>query len=100
MAVVGLAVSFYKNMHPPEIKVCPSYIPKGSADVRNKININTADVKQLSTLSGIGPELAKKIIAFRGKNGFFNLPEDIIKVPGIGKAKYESIKDFITVEEQ
>lgn len=61
------------------------------------VNINTADVTGLSSLSGIGEATAKKIIADREKNGPFKTKKDITRVSGIGDKKYEAIKDSITV---
>ena len=61
------------------------------------VNINTADIAGLSTLSGIGEATAKKIIADREKNGPFKTTKDITRVSGIGDKKYEAIKDSITV---
>ena len=61
------------------------------------VNINTADVAALTTLSGIGESTAKKIVADREQNGPFKNKKDITRVSGIGDKKYEAIKDSITV---
>ncbi len=61
------------------------------------VNINTADVGALTSLSGIGEATAQKIIADREKNGPFKTKKDITRVSGIGDKKYEAIKDSITV---
>lgn len=63
------------------------------------ININRASQAELETLPGIGPSTAQKIIAFREDNGPFTTIEGIMDVAGIGPAKFEGVKDFITVEE-
>lgn len=62
-----------------------------------KININTATLAELDNLPGIGPSTAQKIIEYREKNGKFKKIEDIQNVKGIGEAKYEDIKEKITV---
>ena len=62
-----------------------------------KIDINRADEKELCTLPGIGEGKAKAIIQYRTENGFFKVPEDIMKIPGIKEAAYGKIKDLITV---
>lgn len=62
-----------------------------------KININTANEKDLQQLPGIGPSKAKNIIKYRELNGRFVSVEDIKKVSGIGDAIYEAIKIHITV---
>lgn len=68
-----------------------------SADTGGLVNINTADEKALDTLPGVGPATAQKIIEYRENEGAFQSPEDIMKVRGIGKAKYEKMKDKITI---
>ena len=61
------------------------------------ININTATLEELLTLTGIGESKAKKIIEYREKNGNFEKIEDIMNVSGIGQALYDDIKENITV---
>lgn len=63
-----------------------------------KVNINTATQEELDTLPGIGPSTASKIIDYREQNGKFNSIEEIKEVSGIGDAKYEKIKDSITIK--
>lgn len=60
------------------------------------ININTADVKQLQELSGIGESKAQKIVDYREKNGRFASKEDLKNVGGIGEKLFEDIKDKIS----
>lgn len=62
-----------------------------------RVNINTATQEELETLPGIGPVLAGRIIEYRQKNGRFLSAEDIKNVSGIGDAKFEQIKDKITL---
>lgn len=62
-----------------------------------KVNINTAGVKQLMMLPGIGESRARDIINYRDANGRFEQIEDIMKVSGIKNASYEKIKDLIKV---
>ena len=62
-----------------------------------KVNINTANKEKLETLPGIGETTAQKIIDYREANGKFNNIEDIKNVSGIGDAKFNSLKDKITV---
>jgi competence protein ComEA len=62
-----------------------------------KININTADESELTTLPGIGDKKAETIIAYRDENGEFKSVEDIMNVKGIGEKLFDGIKDLITV---
>ena len=61
------------------------------------VNINTAGVKELSTLTGIGKAKAQKIIDYREANRGFKSIDEIMKVKGIGKATYEKFKANITI---
>lgn len=70
---------------------------KSEAD-SGKINLNTATESELDTLSGIGPATAKAIIAYRNQVGDFGSIEEVKEVKGIGDAKFDSIKDSITVD--
>jgi competence protein ComEA len=62
-----------------------------------KININQADAKTLTTLKGIGKDRAVKIIEYREKNGPFEKIEDLMKVKGIGKKIFEQNKNLLSV---
>lgn len=64
----------------------------------NRININTADEAQLTTLTGIGATRAQAIIAYREENGPFAAIEDIMNVQGIKEGTFAKIKDEIVVE--
>ena len=63
----------------------------------NRININTADEAQLTTLTGIGATRAQAIIAYREENGPFVAIEDIMNVQGIKEGTFAKIKDEIVV---
>ena len=62
-----------------------------------KININQASAGELIQLKGIGPKLAERIVQYREEHGPFRVPEDIMKVKGIGPKKWEANKHHITV---
>lgn len=63
----------------------------------SKININTANISELKQITGIGESTANKIIDYRENVGKFKKIEDIKEVKGIGDAKYESLKNKITI---
>ena len=74
--------------------------PLGAATTQEEqvelIDINTADVDTLSTLPGIGPTLAQRIVDYRDTYGPFFYIEDIMNVEGISATTFENIKDLIT----
>ena len=59
-------------------------------------SISTLPIRQLQTLPGIGEATARAIIEYRNKTPF-KKAEDLKKVSGIGDAKFERVKAFITV---
>lgn len=66
-------------------------------DNNNLININTASVEELTTLTGIGDVKAEAIIKYRNEVGKFKTKEEILNVDGIGESLFEKIKGDITV---
>lgn len=64
----------------------------------SRVNINTAGVSELMTLTGIGESKAEAIIAYRENVSQFEKNEDIINVSGIGESVYEKIRDSIKVK--
>ena len=65
------------------------------ATIRFSLDINTAPVQELSLLPGIGPTMAKRIIADRHDHGPFQSIDDIARVPGIGPVTLEQIRPSI-----
>jgi competence protein ComEA len=63
-----------------------------------KVNLNTADVSELMTLSGVGQSKAESIIQYRTRVGTFSDIEELKNVTGIGDAMFERIKEYITVD--
>jgi competence protein ComEA len=62
-----------------------------------RVNINTASLSDLDSLPSIGLTTAQAILDFRLQHGPFISIQDIQKVPGIGPATYDRIKDYITI---
>ena len=72
-------------------------IGKNSSKEVEKVNINEAMQTELEELPGIGPSLASRIIEYREQNGDFKKIEELQNVKGIGDAKYNDIKDKVTL---
>ncbi len=68
-----------------------------SSTVNELININSATAEQLATLPGIGEKTAQNIINYRSEHGKFKQINDLMNVKGIGKAKFDKLKNIITV---
>lgn len=61
------------------------------------VNINEATVEQLLTLPGIGRAKAESILAYRQEHGSFASIEEIQRVSGIKSALFEKIKNKIKI---
>jgi len=68
-----------------------------TAIVATVININTASVKELDTLPGIGAKTAALIVEYRQKNGPFKKIEELMNVRGMGEKSFLKLKPRLTV---
>lgn len=61
------------------------------------VNLNTAGEALLSYVSGLGPTLAKNIIAYRDANGEFTSREELKKVARLGDKAFEQCAGFLRI---
>lgn len=61
------------------------------------VRINSASSSELQQLPGIGPALAQRIVDIRSRGRFASV-EDLLRVPGIGKAKLAKLRDYVEVD--
>ena len=64
-----------------------------------KVNLNTATVEQLTTLPGVGPKLAARIVEYRQKSGSFRSTQELINVRGIGEKSFAKMEAWLSVGE-
>ena len=81
----------------PEKAPADSTVQQGEAVQDGKVNLNLAAEKELDTLPGIGPAMAKRILEYRQANGRFQDINELRNVKGIGEAKFAKIKDKVTL---
>jgi competence protein ComEA len=86
-------------IYPPQkggssVRVSPQ---RTKAKQTGPIALNRASAKELESLDGIGPVLAARIVAYRKVNGPFINIEDLLKVSGIGAAKFGQFKEKLRV---
>ena len=68
-----------------------------AADPSGLVNLNAATQAQLEALPGIGPTLAKAIIAERERRGGFRSVNELRDVRGIGEKRFADLKDKVTI---
>jgi len=67
------------------------------AEVSSGISLNSATESELTALPGVGPATAAAIVAHRESTGGFGSVEQLLDVRGIGPAKFESLRDQVTL---
>ncbi|MBI3307082.1 MAG: helix-hairpin-helix domain-containing protein [Candidatus Omnitrophica bacterium] len=68
-----------------------------AAQAEKMVNVNKANLEELQTVRGIGPVIAERILQYRNEHGPFAQVGDIVNVQGIGEAKFEKIKNQLSV---
>lgn len=63
------------------------------------VELNTASAPLLTRVSGIGPTLAKRIVAYRDEHGAFSGRGDLLQVPGLGAKTFEQCAGFLRIRE-
>lgn len=71
----------------------------GKPTPTHRLDINRADADALQALPGIGPALARQIVAYRAAHGPFRESEDLLRVPGIGAKRYAGLQGRIRIAE-
>ena len=62
-----------------------------------KLDLNRARVEDFESLPGIGPVLAERIIEYRRSKGAFRTVGDLRLVKGVGKKKFERVRQLVSV---
>lgn len=83
----------------------PAPAPPGSAAAApaaapapgGKLDLNAASLEQLDALPGVGPVTAKKILDWRTQNGRFAAVEQLREIPGIGDARFGTLRELVRV---
>ncbi|MDA8098111.1 MAG: Tex family protein [Nitrospiraceae bacterium] len=63
------------------------------------VEVNTASKQLLTYVSGLGPQLAGNIVAYRNTNGPFHSREDLKQVPKLGPKTFEQAAGFLRISD-
>ncbi len=61
------------------------------------VELNTASAPLLARVSGVGPSMAKKIIAYRNAHGAFKSRQELLSVPTLGPKTFEQAAGFLRI---
>lgn len=61
------------------------------------VEVNTASEQLLTYVSGLGPSLARNVVAWRTENGPFASRKDLLKVPRLGPRAFEQAAGFLRI---
>lgn len=64
------------------------------------LNVNRATAQEMELLPGVGPKLGQRIEAFRNLFGEFRSADDLLSVPGVGRALVSKIQSRICFTER
>lgn len=60
-----------------------------------KVPVNDASTELLTTIPGIGPGIAARILNYRENTGNIRGPEDMLRIHGIGSKKLSALSQYI-----
>ncbi len=63
------------------------------------VELNTASRQLLAYVSGLGPQLAGNIVAYRNQNGPFKSRAELLKVPRLGPKAFEQAAGFLRIRD-
>ena len=62
------------------------------------VEVNTASMELLTSVSGLGPALARSIMAHRNEHGPFASRRQLLKVPRLGAKAFEQCAGFLRIQ--
>ncbi|MGE5554450.1 MAG: ComEA family DNA-binding protein [Betaproteobacteria bacterium] len=84
-----------KRLAPATARELPANRPPAT-----RLDLNRATARELEALPGIGPALARRILAYRESRGSFQAVEELEMVSGIGPARLERLRGLLFVKEE
>lgn len=61
------------------------------------VEVNTASIRLLTYVSGLGPQLAGRLVARRDENGPFSSRSELKSVPGLGPKAFQQAAGFLRI---
>jgi competence protein ComEA len=94
------ALSLAGPMTLPSIAAVPPIdgaVLEGATVALPTFDLNTVNREELTTIRGIGPALAQRILDYRERIGAFTSIDDLLEVRGIGTKSIVRLKEYLTL---
>lgn len=95
------ALGIGQYQHDVDQKQLEKKLQDVTQDLVNRVGVdaNSASVSLLGYVAGIGPKVAKAMVAHRETHGRFTCKADLLKVKGLGAKAYEQAAGFVRIKE-
>jgi len=70
---------------------------RGTVVMTGVVNLNQASASELDLLPGVGVKAAQRIIDHRARKPF-SRPEELVRVKGFGKKRFDALKAHLSVQ--
>ena len=98
--IAFMLLAFNQPRHPEPVTVPRAEAqPNGviRSDGRVWIDLNRADEALLTSIPGVGPVLAGRILALIDEKGALTAPEELLEVEGIGPTKLHNVQQVARI---
>ena len=72
-------------------------VSSAAEEQQQKVNLNSANAQELTSLRGIGDKTAQAIVAYRESHGPFKSVDELVEVKGIGEKLVTSLREQVSV---
>ncbi|MBY0232761.1 MAG: helix-hairpin-helix domain-containing protein [Gemmataceae bacterium] len=96
LVALGLGLLAWSNIGKMPFAARPLDLEDGVVPLA-PIDLNASGEDRLSAIPGVGPAVARRIVAHRQANGPFRSVDELRRVHGIGPAMLDRIRDFLAV---
>ena len=99
--LVGMGYSYHRWIHPPfshqRLAAQEAALHEAAFEMARQVSLREGGEEDFIRLPHVGPTLARRIVAYREKEGFYR-KKDLLNVKGIGAKTYEAIENYLLFE--